>query len=280
MKSQQIERAARDAGREAEPWVERFARVGYAAIGLVYLIAGGLTATAALGRGSGTTDRQEALAFILEKPFGRAVLAVMAVGLAGYSLWRITSGIVDSDRRGRKALGIAKRVGAVISGLVYGAVCIQIVRLIMRGTRGSGDDAAAAQSTARVMDLPFGRVLVALGGVTLIAVGVYQLALAWKAKLSRRLQLSRLSGGARTAVVSISRFGIGARAIVFGIIGTSLITAAVRHEPGAARGMSGALAQLTRQPFGQLLLATVAVGLAAFGIYAFVNAKYRRIDAT
>lgn len=277
MTSNQIERAARG----AEPWVERFARVGYFAIGMVYLIAGGLTAAAALGSGSGTTDRQDALRFILDKPFGKTVLTLMAVGLAGYSLWRIISGFVDSDRRGTDAMGLAKRVAAVISGLVYGALMIQIVRLVMRGSTGSGtDNAEAAQSTGQVMEMPFGRVLVALAGVVLVAVGLYQLSLAWKAKLSRRLDLSSLSPGARTVVVSISRFGIAARGIVFAIIGISLVTAAVRYAPGAAVGMTGALNALTRQPFGQLLLAVVAIGLAAFGVFAIVNGLYRKIDAT
>lgn len=277
MTSNQIERAARG----AEPWVERFARVGYFAIGMVYLIAGGLTAAAALGPGSGTTDRQDALRIILDKPFGKTILAMMAVGLAGYALWRITSGFVDSDRRGTDAMGLAKGAAAVISGLVYGALMIQIVRLVMRGSTGSGsDEAEAAQSTSRVMELPFGRILVALAGVILVAVGLYQLGLAWKGKLSRRLDLSPLSSGTRTVVVSIARFGIAARGIVFAIIGISLVRAAVRYQPGAARSMTGALHALTQQPFGQLLLAAVAIGLAAFGVFAIVNGLYRKIDAT
>lgn len=276
MTSNQIERAARG----AEPWVERFARIGYFAIGMVYLIAGGLTAAAALGGGSGTTDRRDALRFIIDKPFGKVVLALMAAGLLGYAVWRITSGFVDSDRRGTDAMGLAKRAAAVISGLVYAALMIQIVRLLMSGSTGSGsDEAEAAQSTSRVMELPFGRALVALAGVVLVAVGLYQIGLAWKAKLSKRLDLSPLAPGARTVVISISRFGIAARGIVFAIVGISLVRAAVRYEPGAAHGMTGALMELTQQPFGQLLLAVVAIGLAAFGVFAIVNGLYRKIDA-
>lgn len=275
MTSQRLERAAHD----AEPWIERFARIGYFAIGIVYLIAGVLTAAAALQDRMSTTDRDEALAFILDKPFGKAVLLLMAVGLAGYSLWRITSAFVDSDRRGREAMGLAKRAAAFISGLVYGVVMIQIVRLVMGYGSGASDNAEAAQSTRSVMELPFGRVLVAIAGVVLVATGVYQLALAFKSKLSRRLDLSSLSPKTREAIVQVSRFGIAARGIVFAIVGISLVMAAVRYDPSAARGLSGALIEISQQPFGQFLLAIVAIGLAAFGVHAIVNGLYRKIDA-
>ena len=276
MTSGNLERAA----HHAEPWIERFARIGYFAIGIVYLIAGVLTAAAALQDRTNTTSREEALAFILDKPFGRTVLLLMAIGLAGYSLWRITSGIIDSDRRGRDAMGLAKRAAAIVSGVVYGAVLIEIVRLVMGSGRGRGDEAEAAQSAGRVMDLPFGRALVAIAGVILVATGIYQLVLAFKSKLSRRLDLSALSTRAREVVVQVSRFGIAARGVVFGIVGISLVTAAVRYDPNAAKGLSGALVEVSQRPFGQVLLAIVAIGLAAFGVHAIVNGLYRKIDAT
>jgi hypothetical protein len=277
MNAGHIERAVRN----GESWIERFARVGFFAIGIVYLIAGALTAMAALSDRTGTADRRDVLAFIMEKPFGSIALVLMAVGLAGYAFWRITSGIVDSDRRGTEPMGLAKRAAAIISGIVYAGLMIQIVRLIMRGSTGSGsDEAEAAQSTSRVMELPFGRVLVGLTGITLLAVGLYQLSLAWKAKLSRRLDLSRMSSSARPTVVAIARFGIAARGIVFAIVGVSLVVAAVRYDPNAAHGMSGALLEIAQQPFGHLLLAVIAIGLAAFGVFAIVNGMYRKIDAT
>ena len=275
MTSPRLERAAHD----AEPWIERFARIGYFAIGIVYLIAGVLTAAAAVQDRMNTTDRDEALAFILDKPFGKAVLLLMAIGLAGYSLWRITSAFVDSDRRGREAMGLAKRAAAFISGVVYGAVMIQMVRLVMGYGSGGSDNAEAAQSASSVMELPFGRVLVAVAGVVLVATGVYQLAQAFKSKLSRRLDLSTLSPQTRAAIVQVSRFGIAARGIVFAIVGISLVMAAVRYDPSAARGLSGALIEISQQPFGHFLLAIVAIGLAAFGVHAIVNGLYRKIDA-
>lgn len=275
MTSDDISRAT----RQAEPWVERAARIGFFAIGTVYIIAGGLTAFAALGGGGDATDRREALSFILEKPFGKFVLVLMAIGLAGYAFWRILSGIIDSDRRGNDLKGWSARGGAIASGIIYGLLTIEIIRMT-RGRSSSGGGDGTAHWVSRVMDWPFGRSLVVIAGLIIVIVGVYQLRRAWKSDLSKRLDLGALEPGTRHVVVSLSRFGLAARGVVFGIIGVSVVTAAIRYEPGAARGLSGAYTKLLAQPFGHLLLAIVALGFFAYGVYAIVNGLYRRIDVS
>lgn len=265
------------ATRQAEPWIERTARLGYFAIGIVYIIAGALTAFAALGKRGDATDRQEALSFILEKPFGKLALVLMAIGLAGYAFWRIVSGIIDSDRRGDDLKGWRARAGAIGSGIVYALLTIEIVRML-RGQRSGGDD--TAHWISRVLEWPFGRSLVVIAGIIIVIIGAYQLLRAWKSDLSKRLDLGRLAPQTRHVVVSLARFGLAARGVVFGIIGVSVVTAAIRYEPGAARGLSGAYAKLLEQPFGHFLLALVALGFVAYGVYAIVNGLYRRIDVT
>ena len=64
------------------PWIVHLARLGYAAKGVVYLLVGWIAATAAWNGGA-TADSEEALAFLLEKPLGRPLLAVVALGLVG-----------------------------------------------------------------------------------------------------------------------------------------------------------------------------------------------------
>jgi hypothetical protein len=109
-------------------------------------------------------------------------------------------------------------------------------------------------------------------GLGIVAYGAYQLYAAWDAKLSKRLSLGEIDGRVRRKVVAVSRFGIGARGLVFFVIGGSLVVAAVKHNPDAARGTSGALASLPDP-----VLVVVGIGLAAYGVYALVNARYRRI---
>lgn len=267
------------AGRQLAPWLERTARLGYASKGVVYTLIGLLTAAAATGLGGQTADRHDAFLFILRQPFGRFLLVIIAVGLMGYAVWRILSGFFDSENRSRSAKGLALRTGSIIRGLFYAAVAIEVVRISSRETSGRGSDAQARYWVAEGMDQPYGRWLVGLAGLFIIGYGLYQLSSAVRSRLSGKLRLGSLRPQIRSKVVAVSRFGLGSRGIVFAIIGLSILNAALRHNSNVARGTTGALTQLAEQPFGGVLLAIVGIGLAAYGVYAWINARYRVIEA-
>lgn len=251
--------------------IERLARLGYASIGIVYMIVGGLATLAGLGRGT-TGTKEDAFVVILHQPFGKVALGVIAVGLIGYTLWRLVSAVTDGDRRGNDAKGWALRAASAFRGLAYGAITIEVLRLMANNRGGQGEEQRTKDGTATLMAQPFGRWLVAAVGLGIVVYGAYQLYAAWDAKLSKRLSLGEMDDRVRRKVVAISRFGLAARAIVFFVIGGSVVIAAVKQNPNAARGTSGALNALP-----QPLLVLVGVGLAAYGVYALVNARYRRI---
>ncbi|HYC60404.1 MAG TPA: DUF1206 domain-containing protein [Thermoanaerobaculia bacterium] len=256
--------------------IERLARLGYASIGVVYMIVGGFAVAAAMGKRGSTGGHEDAFALIRQQPFGRVLLAVIALGMVGYVLWRFVSAVTDNEHRGSDAKGIGVRLASIGRGLVYSLFVFEIVRMIMKGGRsgGSGGDSQAAHWTGRLMQQPFGRWLVVLVGLGIVGYGAYQLYAAWDAKLSKRLSLGEMDARVRDKVVLISRFGIGARGLVFFVIGGSLVIAGLRHDSSAAHGTTGALQELP-----QPVLVLAGLGLAAYGVYALVNARYRRIRA-
>ncbi len=77
----------------------------------------------------------------------------------------------------------------------------------------------------------------------------------------------------------LGRLGFAARGVVFLVIGGFLGLAAVRSNSAQVKGLGGALETLSDQPHGSALLALVAAGLLAFGVFGLVQALYRRIDA-
>jgi hypothetical protein len=81
----------------------------------------------------------------------------------------------------------------------------------------------------------------------------------------------------RQAARRLGQAGYIAKGIAFGIVGLLLADAAVTHNPAKSRGLDAALRTLIAQPFGKFLLFLVAIGFAAFGIYCFFQARYRKV---
>ena len=276
--AQQTAAAMHQAAHQSRPWVERLARMGYAAKGVVYVLIGGLALQAALGPGGKTTDPQGALRTILQQPFGAFLLGVVALGLAGYSLWRFAQAFLDAENKGRDAKGIVKRAGYGLSGVAYSALAVTAVGLI-RGTRDSRANSGASTQdwTARFLDQPFGPWLVGLAGAVVLAIAANALYVAWTAAFLKKLNLAAMRPKEQTAATWMGRAGMGARGVVLGIIGGFLLYAALRSDPNEARGLAGAFKILAQQPFGLWLLGIVAVGFIAYGVYLFFEARYRRV---
>jgi hypothetical protein len=267
--------SARQAIAPAAPWIERLARVGYAGKALLYSMVGVLALQAALGDGGRTTGSRGALTTLVRQRYGEVVLVVIAAGLFGYAAWRLIEAARDPEKHGTTAKGLAVRTSNAVRGLVHALLGVQAVRLAVGNARDGGR--AVEQWTARFLDAPFGPWLVVGAGIAVAAYGIYQLYRAFAAKLSRQLDLSRLSREGGSWVVKVCRFGIGARGVVFAVIGAYLVRAGVAHNANTAVDTGQALRAIERQPFGEWLLATVAVGLIAYGAYEVVQARYRVI---
>ena len=258
------------------------ARMGYAARGVIYVIVGGLAALAAWGGGQTAgggqaTDSKGALLELLGAPFGKLLLALIAVGLLCYAAWRVAQAGFDADRHGTDAKGLAIRIGLGVSAVIHVGLAVFALSLITgwgSGGQSSGDE-SSREWTAWLMSQPYGRWLVAAVGLAVVGAGLAHLVKAYKASFVARFDMNP---DERRIIVPVSRFGLTARGVVFIIIGGFFLLAAIQQDPNEARGLSGALRALQDQPYGWLLLAVVAVGLVMFGAYSLIEARYRRIQ--
>lgn len=259
-------------------WVERLARLGYLTKGIVYAIVGVLAVQAAFGAGGQTTDTKGALGTIASQPFGKFLLALLTVGLIGYVIWRFVQAVQDPEHKGDDAKGWATRLSYAVSGLIYASLAFTAIGLI-RGSGGGGGGNSKQDWTARLLAQPFGQWLVGLVGALVIGFGFYQLYKAYKAKFRKKMKLHEMSPTEEAWATRIGRFGLGARGIVFCIIGFFLLQAARQSDASEVRGLDGALQSLAQQPYGPWLLGIVALGLIAYGIHMAVQARYIRIPS-
>src|SRR5687768_11587114 len=152
--------------REASPALVLLGRAGYAAKGVVYVVIGTLAARAALGKGGTTTDSQGALNIIGDGPYGTLALVLIGVGLLGYMVWRLVAAVTDAEGEGDKPTKLVVRAAQAGRGLLYGALGVEALRILR--SRGGGESDAAQDWTAKLLELPYGRLLVGAAAVGML----------------------------------------------------------------------------------------------------------------
>src|SRR3954452_9678361 len=268
----------RSAEREGEKVVrtrqfEWLSRAGFVARAAIYLIIGVLALELALGAGGEATNQQGALQMLARQPFGKGVLVLVAIGLAGYAAWRLA----------RAALGHGPeesdsgldRISALGSGIVYAGLCVIAIQVLV-GSSGSSSG-QTHKTTAGVLGWPAGAWLVGISGVVLVGIGLYQGYRGVSRDFLEDAKVGDMSAGVKKAYAWLGTLGYLARMLVFCLVGAFLVKAAVDYEPQKAIGLDGALAKVAHQSYGHVALGVVAAGLIAFGLYSLADARYRRI---
>ncbi len=266
--------------RSARSWGERFvrtrafaalSRAGFVARALVYGIIGLLAFDLAIGHGGKITNQQGALRTVEQRSFGHLLLALVAIGLGGYALWRLFRAALGHGSQGADR-GV-ERLGALGSGIVYALLCALAVQILT----GPGTSKSAKKTASDVFGWPAGRWLVGLAGVVLAGVAIYQFIRGVRQKFLADSKTEQIPRAVMPWFKALGTIGHVARAVVFGLVAVFLVKAAYDYKANEAIGLDGALAKLYNGAYGSWLLGAVALGLLAFSCFSLVEARYRRI---
>ncbi len=271
--------AARSAQRGGEAVARRpefvwLARAGLIARGVSYGIIGILALKLAVGSGGKATNQRGALKTIAQQPFGKALLIAMAIGLAGYAIWRLVRAGIGHGTRERDSTG--QRLAGLASGLAYGALCITAVKILV-GASTAGGANSPQKATAGVLAWTGGTLIIEITGVVLIGVGGYQGYKGISKKFLEDSKVYMMSREVKRAFTAVGVFGHLGRMVVFALVGYALIKAGLDYNPHRAIGLDGALNELSHQSNGPFLLGIVALGLIGFALYSIADARYRKI---
>src|SRR5690349_10298791 len=265
-----VKRSARQASRS--PAAHFLARAGLTARGVIYILVGGVAVLVALGRSSREADQQGALHLLAGKSYGMVSLWLLAIGFAGYALWRLSEAAfgVTGDRP-----GAGPRLKSLARAVIYAGLSYLTFTVI------SGTDRSQSRQqqdiTANAMQHPAGRVLVGIVGLVIVACGIILVAEGARKKFMKQLQTGQMSARMRRVVKLLGMTGTIARGLVFALVGVLVIAAAVTHKAAESGGIDKALLTLRNQPFGEFLMILAALGLLVFGVYGLCEARWRRV---
>ncbi|MFL6857793.1 MAG: DUF1206 domain-containing protein [Allosphingosinicella sp.] len=240
------------------------ARFGFVARGIMYMLVAWLALR--VGRNE---DAGNALGY-LGSGGGRAILAGMAVGFAAYAAWRLVDAALDTQRRGKGWKAIGKRLAGAGSGVIHAGLALSAARVAL-GHHGSGGGSSRTAETgaATALQWPGGETLLLGAAAMLAAVAVAQVAMGVRLRF-----LHHMSAEAERHwwVKAAGLVGYCARGAIFAAAAWLMFRASADHAPSKAGGLGDALRALP-----SLARAAAAAGLAVFGLFSMVEARFRRM---
>jgi hypothetical protein len=275
LSSDDLRRRARQAGESG--WITALARIGLVAKGVSYALVGALAIGVAIGEGGKATSRQGALSEIASHGWGKLLLVVLALGFAGYAVWRLAEAIFGRNEDDDGAKGWAKRAGKLARAAICAGLTFTAIKLVAGAGGQESQTAKAHKTTAEALSWPAGRWLVGIGGACLIGAGLYNGYRGVSEKYLEHWRTGEMSSVERTWGTRVSLAGLLARMVVFGLIGVFVIKAAVEYDPKEAVGLDGALRRLAGHAYGTWLLGLVAAGLVAYAVFCLLEARYREV---
>ncbi|MCW3817494.1 DUF1206 domain-containing protein [Micromonospora sp. DR5-3] len=255
-------------------WLELLTRAGFVGYGILHLLFAWLALQIAFGRSGEEGNQNGALRTLGAQPLGKFLLVAIAIGLFAMATWQAFEATIGHrGRRGRERL--FERVASVLRTVVFVWLAWTAVKVFEDASANAADQQQAL--TAKLMAGAGGRWLVGLAGLALAAVGIGMIGYGLKKKFERNLKIGQMTPKARIVARRLGMAGYAARGAVFAIAGLLIVVAAMKYDPAKARGLDAALRTLRDQSYGPVLLALAALGIAGFGIYCFLQSRYRRV---
>ncbi len=257
-----------------EQQLEKFARFGYIAKGVVYCIVGILAASAAFTAGGQTTGKSGAVEEILQQPFGQILLFLVAVGLLGYVAFRGTQAMMGNLGNNDDKKEMAKRIGYVASAISYLALSVYSFYLIFSNSGGGGGGSSKKSLIATVLDWPAGSFIIGIIAIGILIKGVYQF---YKGATEKFKEDIRTGGSKiRDMYEKVGKAGYISRGIVICILGYFMMKAALESNANSAKGTGGVF-DFLQSTGGPWLMGLIALGIIAYGIFMFVKARYGKL---
>jgi len=254
--------------------LEYLARGGFVGYGIIHLVFAWIALQVAFQGSSQESDQSGALQSLAGNGLGKTLLVVIAIGLVAMAIWQgFEAAIGESGEQSGSAK--AERVLSGVRAILYLYLAWTAVKVVRGSNASMGDNSQSKTST--LMDNSGGRWLVGFIGIVVLGVGVGMFIYGLRQKFVKHLNTGEMTHGTRKPIIRLGMAGYMAKGTAYAIAGVLVVSAAVSYDADKARGLDAALKTLAGNSWGVWLLALIALGIAAFGVYCIAQAKYRKV---
>lgn len=251
-------------------WLDHAIRAGLVAYGVVHLLVAWLAVQLAFGEKEDSASNSGALHYLAEQPMGEVLVWLIALGMLLLVIWRLLEFAFGYPEESDEAKRWRKRATSLGKAVIYGALGWSAVQTATGEASKGGTDG----TTAKIMDLPGGQLIVGAIGLAIIGYGISLIVRGWAEKFREHLDAQGQSGQDGSAYVLLGKAGYIAKGVAISVIGGLFGYAALTHEAKKSGGLDQALQTVLEQPFGPVLLTAIGLGIAAYGLFCFARAKH------
>ena len=258
------------------PTVQRFARVGWLAKGVLWTIIGVLAIRLALGEVGEEASESGALELVARQAGGRWMLFVLGFALILYVLWRLATAFLPGST---DLEGLAKRGGYLFSALAYCFITWTALTLAMSG-RTEEEGSSVSRLSESLMTTTWGRALIGIVGVIALVSGAYFVYKGMDRRFEEQLYMARWSSPYSDLVEWTGIVGWIGRSIVIFLVGIFFSAAAISGSSENAKGLDGILSEVARNTtWGTIVVAAAGVGMLVYGIFLLLSWRGRVLRA-
>ncbi|WP_203706973.1 DUF1206 domain-containing protein [Asanoa iriomotensis] len=270
-----VSRAEATASKAANnPALEALTRAGFIGYGIVHLLFAWLALQIAFGKPAAEGDQSGALMTLAQQPMGKVLVVAIAVGLLAMAIWQLSEALIGHhDEQGKRR--VLERIASAFRTIVY-AYFAYTAWKVFKGSPASSAD-TQQQKTQDLLGSGGGRAVVIIAGLALAGLGIGLVVYGFKKAFKRHLKTGQMAPKTRQVALRLGTAGYAAKGVAYGIAGVLFVVAAATYDPSKARGLDAALETLRGQAYGAILLTLIAVGIAAFALFCFLQSKYRKV---
>ena len=255
-------------------WFDHAVRAGLIAYGVVHLLVAWLAVQLALGDKEDQASNSGALHYLAQQPMGKVLVWLIAVGMFLLVIWRLLEAAFGFGDESEDKKRWAKRAFSLGKAILYGALGWSAVSVASGSGGGGGKGGGTDGTTAKIMQMPGGQIMVGLIGLAILGYGISLIIRGWTEKFREHLDAQGQAGQDGSAYVTLGKVGYIAKGVAIGLVGVLFGYAAVTHDPKKSGGLDQALQSVLGYPFGQALLIAIGLGIGAYGLFCFARARH------